>query len=218
MDKQVVDSSLKVRRVRGEERRDALLRCAGALLADEGFHDVSLNEIIRRAGGSKATVVKYFGNRAGLLAAALAEGARQSMVGVVAAAASQGDAEDLPAALNRLLTGLLRFYLRPEVLRSYRDVSAASRLSTELATAFYKSGHEVVVDEITAFLQNWSGRGVRTDIDLRGDVSRLTHMLRSDLYERALYGILPAPPDDAEITAMAEATARLFLRGVAPPD
>ncbi|EQB04240.1 hypothetical protein L288_14270 [Sphingobium quisquiliarum P25] len=200
------------KREAAEARKAALLEAARALLEKEGFHDVSLNEILRHAGGSKATVVKYFGNRNGLLAEALASGARQRMVELFEEARS-ADPSSLRTGLEQALSGLLRFYLQPEVLRTYRAVSAGAGYPPELARAFYANGHGVIVDELVRFLEPWRGKGLRRDIDLPTAVSRLTHMLRSNLFERALYGILPDPPSDEEIKEEAVQTARLFLDG-----
>lgn len=216
---QVSDDSVanRVRSRAGEARRQALLDCARTMLEEEGFHDIALSEILRRVGGSKATVVKYFGNRTGLLTAALSVAVQDVMAGVVGAAAVNEDeaVHDLATELKRVLAAMLRFYLQPQVLRTYRDISAASRSSQELALAFYNTAHEGTVSALLAFLEPWRGREIRRDIDLRGDVGRLTNMLRSDLFERALYGILPQPPGDADIERAAADTCRLFLAGIA---
>lgn len=48
---------------RGDERRRAFLRTAAQLFEDRGFADVSINEIVRRSGGSLATVYRWFGGK-----------------------------------------------------------------------------------------------------------------------------------------------------------
>jgi len=52
---------------------------ARALISEGGIEGLSLNEVLRLAGGSKATLVKYFGDRSGLISAAIAEEAREAM-------------------------------------------------------------------------------------------------------------------------------------------
>ncbi len=52
---------------RGIERRLALLLSATELFLEKGYDAVSLDDIVNHAGGSKASIYKYFGNKEGLL-------------------------------------------------------------------------------------------------------------------------------------------------------
>lgn len=54
---------------RGYERRLALLLSASELFLKHGYDAVSLNDIVQHAGGSKASIYKYFGNKEGLFTA-----------------------------------------------------------------------------------------------------------------------------------------------------
>lgn len=54
---------------RGQQRRDALLENATTLFLEQGYEAVSLDDIVQLAGGSKATIYKYFGNKEGLFTA-----------------------------------------------------------------------------------------------------------------------------------------------------
>ncbi|ENV32734.1 hypothetical protein F960_02909 [Acinetobacter gerneri DSM 14967 = CIP 107464 = MTCC 9824] len=54
---------------RGYERRLALLLSANDLFLDRGYDAVSLDDIVNHAGGSKASIYKYFGNKEGLFVA-----------------------------------------------------------------------------------------------------------------------------------------------------
>ncbi len=51
---------------RGHERRLALLISANDLFLERGYDAVSLDDIVNHAGGSKASIYKYFGNKEGL--------------------------------------------------------------------------------------------------------------------------------------------------------
>ncbi len=63
---------------RCEERRQALLRTAAELFIERGFNDVSINEIVRKAGGSLATVYQWFGGKEELFFAAFKENMKTS--------------------------------------------------------------------------------------------------------------------------------------------
>ncbi|WP_180183456.1 TetR/AcrR family transcriptional regulator [Acinetobacter sp. YH01020] len=54
---------------RGHERCVALLESATELFLKRGFDAVSLDDIVNHAGGSKASIYKYFGNKDGLFKA-----------------------------------------------------------------------------------------------------------------------------------------------------
>ena len=53
---------------RGHERV-ALLVSATELFLEHGYDAVSLDDIVQHAGGSKASIYKYFGNKEGLFKA-----------------------------------------------------------------------------------------------------------------------------------------------------
>ena len=54
---------------RGQERRLALLVIACDLFLERGYDAVSLDDIVNHAGGSKASIYKYFGSKEGLFTA-----------------------------------------------------------------------------------------------------------------------------------------------------
>jgi AcrR family transcriptional regulator len=64
---------------RADARRNRLriLRAAGELIGEQGFEQVTIDDIAERAGVAKGTVFHRFGNRAGLAVALLDERERQ---------------------------------------------------------------------------------------------------------------------------------------------
>lgn len=54
---------------RGHERCLAFLLSANELFLEHGYDAVSLDDIVNHAGGSKASIYKYFGNKEGLFTA-----------------------------------------------------------------------------------------------------------------------------------------------------
>jgi AcrR family transcriptional regulator len=54
---------------RGHERCLALLLSANELFLERGYDAVSLDDIVNHAGGSKASIYKFFGNKEGLFTA-----------------------------------------------------------------------------------------------------------------------------------------------------
>lgn len=57
---------------RRERRRQAMLDAARELFVERGYDSVSLSEIVKRSGGSLATLYELFDNKSGLLGAIVA--------------------------------------------------------------------------------------------------------------------------------------------------
>ena len=57
--------------LKGEARRQRLLETAADAFLEFGYADVSMQEIVRQAGGSASTAYQLFGNKEGLLIAVL---------------------------------------------------------------------------------------------------------------------------------------------------
>lgn len=69
LEKSFLDVVVLPQTQRGVQRREALLHSAYELFLHHGYDNVCLDDIVQRAGGSKASVYKYFGNKEGLLLA-----------------------------------------------------------------------------------------------------------------------------------------------------
>lgn len=195
-----------------QTRRAALIEHTRQQMLLHGPHHVSLAEVLRLAGGSKATVVKYFGGRDGLIAAAMLDTAQATMQAL--ALAEQG--ASVEEALENLLAGVLSFYLQPAALVVYRGVIAGGGTDTGAGRIFYESGHKKIVDECATFLDRWKGRGLRHDLSSPDAAGQLVHAIRSGLYEEVLLGIRAVPVDGSCIRERARAVALLFLAGAAP--
>ncbi|MBB3953640.1 TetR/AcrR family transcriptional regulator [Novosphingobium sediminicola] len=195
-----------------QTRRAALIAHTRQQMLLHGPHNVSLAEVLRLAGGSKATVAKYFGGRDGLIAATMLDTAQTAMQEL--ALAEQGTSVE--EALENLLTGILSFYLQPESIAVYRGVIACGGTDASAGQIFYQSGHKKIVEECADFLDRWKGRGLRDDLSSLDAAGQLVHAIRSGLYEETLLGLRAVPVDGASIRERARAVTLLFLAGAAP--
>lgn len=179
-----------------------------------GVDRFSVNEVLRASGGSKATLAKYFGDRSGLIAAAIGVEAQAAVAGL---ALDEVAALPLGEALERALAGVLRFYLLPGSIALYRAVvSAADPVGSE---GFYRQGHGYLVDALAGVLEARKGREVRLDADCRAVAELLLHAIRAGLHEKVLIGLPVTAPVESEIAARVRATVELVLPGIAvdPP-
>jgi AcrR family transcriptional regulator len=88
-------------RLRGGDRRAALLDAAAALLATHGVDAVGMDSVAARAGVSRALVYKHFTNRDELLAEVLRHEAAEVDAAIVAAVRQASGFEDKIRALIR---------------------------------------------------------------------------------------------------------------------
>ena len=58
---------------RGIERREQIRAIAGALFLEHGYEGVSVDEIMRQAGGSKTNLYNHFGDKEGLFMAVVSQ-------------------------------------------------------------------------------------------------------------------------------------------------
>ena len=190
-------------------RRRRILSEAEVLLAERGYSGFSLNVLVRRAGGSKASIAKFFGSKAGLIATVMQETARAFAAHVGRLAVD----DDPEADLVRLGRAVLGFFLKPGALMAYRAVVGEGHREREMAAAFYRTARVAVVDAVAARLQHWQAAGRLQLADVHAAADRLTHLLRSGLHEQTLLGLRARPPGAKEIEASVVPAVREFLRG-----
>ena len=195
-----------------EARLRRILSVAERMFVERGYAHTSLNAILRRSGGSKATLLKYFRNKAGLLAAVFDRVAERRVADALLLARSA----DPATALAEFGKAVLGFYLRPDSLVIYRSVIAEGYRYPALAQAFYYGGHGKFVTALAARLQSWHDAGLLASPDPQADANRFLHMLRSNLLEPGVLGLAHAF-GPAQIRREVDAAVAVFLRGVARP-
>ncbi|MBT0995514.1 TetR/AcrR family transcriptional regulator [Cellulomonas sp. DKR-3] len=161
---------------RGEPRRAAITEAALELFVERGFRAVTVDDVARAAGASKATIARFYGGRQGLLTAAL-----ELEMDLVFAPVE--GARDLPAfaeALHAVVFSprclqLLRFVVgetpsTPELGETFRGVvlpriarAAAPLVARARGTEVDDASTPVAVDELlgdllgTALLEAMTG-------------------------------------------------------------
>lgn len=206
-------SARSAKQVAARARCDAMVRHARDQIRALGVDSFSMNEVLRLSGGSKATLAKYFGDRTGLIAAAIAAEAQET---VATLQLDTDEARSLPLrdALARALRGVLRFYLDPASLALYRAVVSAATGNADGARAFYERGHSQIVAALAGLLAARQPHEVRGGIDCADVADQLLHAIRAGAYEQRLIGLADSVPDEAVEQRIA-ATLALMLPGIA---
>jgi len=190
-------------------RLNAILTAARRLFTKQGYANTSLNDVVALAGGSKATVLKYFRNKAGLFAAVIADVSQRFV-----AAARLADIQGTPAqVLQAYGEVVLRFYLANDSMVAYRGVVAEGHRYPAMARAFYLQGHTLVEAALAERLQAWRRSGLADTAGGLDDADLFLHLLRAGLYEQRLLGIR-RPPTQKEISATIARAVQVFLHGI----
>jgi TetR/AcrR family transcriptional regulator, mexJK operon transcriptional repressor len=196
------------RGVEAASRIALLLRVATHLFLQRGYARTSLNDVVKRAGGSKATVRKYYRNKAGLFAAVIAD--------VSARFVASAHLQDIPGAPEQVLRAfgrtVLTFYLAADSLACYRGVVAEGHASRVMAQAFYRQGHQLVQSALAERLAGWRREGRLLGGNPMDDANLFLHLIRAGVYEQRLIGLRKAP-GRREIAARVASAVQLFLHG-----
>jgi AcrR family transcriptional regulator len=196
------------RGVEAEARIARIVAVATRFFSRRGYARTSLNDITAQAGGSKATVVKYFGGKAGLFATVVAEVSQRFV-----AEQHLAELEGTPAqVMQQWGETVLGFYLANSSLATYRDVIAEGNHYPAMARGFYERGHERLRSGLAAQLARWCDEGLLAMENCTDRADMFLHMMRAGPYEQRLLG-LRTKVSRQEVTLRVSSAVDLFLRG-----
>jgi AcrR family transcriptional regulator len=195
---------------RGEARRAAIVAAATDVFLEHGFGAATLDEVVRRAGGSRATLYENFGSKEGLFAAIIAEQCARVVEPLQVVPHARGRPEDVLYAVGKRFLGVL---MRPGGLGLYRLVSAEGARFPELVARVFESGPKAAADHLAGYLRSQVKQGNLTVDDPDLAARHFLEMVKGDLHTRALFGVAPAPTAE-EIEACVRGAVATFLNGV----
>jgi AcrR family transcriptional regulator len=195
-------------RLCAEERRRVILAAAQKVFLERGYANASIDAVVELAGGSKATVYQLFGNKEGLLAALVTEGA-EGLAHLVHELPLDGDLEE---SLSAFAHGYLGLIMQPQRMALFRLVVGECGRFPEVGDIFYRTGPQVVGKWLTEFFRGVMGRGLIVNSDPEHTAYQFIHALRADLYMQVLLNPTRAPTE-AELDAHIDFVVRAFLAG-----
>lgn len=196
-------------------KRRSILLAAGELFMTYGYGAVSMDNIARASGASKATLYAYFESKDVLFATIIGEACRLSLQTSDFLPAT---VDDLKTALSNVAGRMLRFLLEPGPMAIHRTVVAESARFPELGRAFYDNGPGMFRELFAEWLirQQTAGRLDVPDAEMAAD--QFVGLLRgSTVFTRAFLGLDPAA-SEAEIGSTVAGTVSTFLRAFAVTD
>jgi AcrR family transcriptional regulator len=180
---------------KAQARRTAMLRAATEAFLNGGFETTTLDDVIGRSGGSRATLYREFGDKEGLFAAIVAE-----LCARVAEPLEISDGS-ARASLLALARAYMTVLMAPENIGLYRLVVAEGRRFPKLAEKVFAAGPEALTRRLARVLG--SERKARI----------FCEMVKGDLHTRALFGV--DVPSSREIDATVREAVRIFCDGLA---
>jgi AcrR family transcriptional regulator len=196
---------------RGEERHAAFLAAATEVFLELGFAKTTLDEVIRRSGGSRATLYGRFGSKERLFAAIIAA-KRSQIVAALEAMPVGGEVEDV---LKRFAAAYMQELMAPEGLALYRVVIGESSRFPGLGASVFRTGPEAAANRLAAYLSEQSQSGALNLRDPDTSARQFLQIVKGDLHERAL--MQPdRVPGKGEITRCINTAVTIFLNGARP--
>lgn len=186
---------------------DQVLSGARTVFLRDGFEGASVDDIVREAGVSKATLYSYFPDKRLLfLEVAKIECQAQSAVAVEQVKASG----DLRQGLTQAATRMSRFFLSDVGMQVYRIVVGESQRFPEIGREFYEAGPAHVRAILKAFLQQGvdEGRLRIDDLDLAAD--QFPELCKAGLHLQMAIGLRDKPTNE-EIDRVVAGAVDMFL-------
>ena len=189
------------------ERRQALLDAAREVFLEKGYANATIDAVVERAGGSKATVYSLFENKEGLFAALVAEAAEELSVLV--------KSYPLDGRLDDNLRDFGRHYLeiltRPERLALFRLVLGECGRAPEIGDIFYRTGPQPIVQRVAELVRSAAARGQIAITDAEGMAHFFIDAVRGHMHMQVLLNPT-RQPTAKEIERHVDFVVENFLR------
>ena len=193
--------------VRQGRKFDQVLEGARKVFMRDGFEGASVDDIVREAGVSKATLYSYFPDKR-LLFIEVAKIECQAQSDDAVAEITSSD--DVRHALTTAAKRMTRFFLSAIGLQVRRIIVGESQRFPEIGREFYECGPAKVHAILRQFLQNAVDAGALQidDIDLAAD--QFPELCKAGLHLKLVLG-LREPPTDAEIDRVIDGAVDVFM-------
>lgn len=193
---------------RGVARRQAFLHAARQVFLEQGYEAASVNDIVRLAGGSLATLYAQFGNKEGIF---LAVSQDQHDRFVQAIMPECVDHLPLDQGLQKIGEQFVRAMLARDNIAFFRVVVGEGRKYPQLMQRYISSAADKVRDSVAGYFKIAAPQ-VK---DPESVASYFFELLRSRHHYRALADDAYVV-SDSELTAHVQGVVRFMLNALRP--
>lgn len=171
-------------RVKTDAQRRKILAAAAEVFHEHGFAGASMSAVCERAGGSKATLYRYFKSKEDLFVTLMLDAVMENAEAVFD---NLKPSDDLRRTLERFGVGMLELGLSDASL-SVRRNSIAEGPKSGLGQELYERGSKPLWGRMADFLAGEMDAGRLRRADPWTVAMHLRGMLEADLINRALIG------------------------------
>lgn len=190
-----------------DPRRERLVRLAAPLFLKKGYDNVSIDDIIAVAGGSKATIYAWFGGKQGLFEAVV----RQKCDDVTLAIDidSGGTLEE---QLNKIGQSFVAMVLTPPILEFHRLMVSIGRTFPEAGRLFFQTGPISAYAIVAKWVEEQQKAGRLIDEDPYRLAVLFLDMLIGE-HQLGWLTSMPRAAQKAKIDETVRVAVRVFLGG-----
>jgi TetR/AcrR family transcriptional repressor of mexJK operon len=186
---------------------DQVLDGARTVFLRDGFEGASVDDIVREAGVSKATLYSYFPDKRLLFIEVAKTECRSQSDAAIAQIEASGDVRQ---ALTQAARRMVRFFMSDVGMQVYRIVVAESQRFPEIGQDFYNSGPALVRQMLAQFLSKAVSDGKLRidDIDLAAD--QFPELCKAGLHIQMVLGLRTSVTDE-EIDRVIDGAVDMFM-------
>ena len=190
------------------DRQQEIIRKAAALFIEKGYSNVTIDEIIRLVGGSKATLYARFGGKEGLFETVI----KQPCVDVTHALDIE-PAGDVETQLKQIARTFLRSVLNSNILELHRLMVSIGKTFPAVGSFFYESGPNTAY----TIVANWIAKQQTAGRLAGGNPRQLAVLFLDMLIGEHQLALLTSPRRSTPkaIDKTVRAAVSLFLNGAA---
>jgi AcrR family transcriptional regulator len=189
-----------------EARRQEIVSKAAALFIEKGYANVTIDEIIKLVGGSKATLYARFGGKEGLFETVIKEPCVD-----VTHAIDIDPAGDVEAQLTQIARTFLKSVLNPKILELHRLMVSIGKTFPAVGSFFYESGPNTAYAIVADWMEKQQAAGKLAG----GNPRQLAVLFLDMLIGEHQLALLTSPRQSSPkaIDKTVRAAVSLFLNG-----
>lgn len=199
---------------RSEERRRALLLAAREVFLEKGYAGTSVEDVMARVGGSKATLYSYFGNKDGLFGDII-QMQCEEFLATLAIPRELGD--DIEETLFEFGRRAFKLFTDPKRVAMLRTMIGEAERFPQLAERVYLHGPKRSRAMLAELLSRAHAAGQIDCPRPEYAAIQFMEMIKSHSQWRALLG-MPLFDKDFDADEFVRDAVRTFLYGRARPD
>jgi AcrR family transcriptional regulator len=189
-----------------------IMQAAKELFIAAGYGAISMDQVARAAGVSKATVYSHFGSKEKLFAAIIQHACKGFAVDLFP---QVNDEPDVGVALRRIAGSIETFLLADGPIKVYRIIVSEGPRFPELVEAWWNTGPLPFRAALAEFLRKATkdGKLVIPNPTLAAD--QLIALIKGPLYLRRLFN-MPLRPEDPTPEEIVDGAVQMILNAYRP--